>query len=96
MFPIAEYPHTEGCAIIGGYVYQGSRLPGLVGSYVFGDHCFGSIRVLTPTSDGAWQQTELSRDPGRKVITSFGQGPDGELYVLDWNGRIFALSAAGT
>lgn len=96
VFPIAEYPHTEGCAIIGGYVYHGSRLPGLVGSYVFGDHCFGSIRVLTPTGDGAWQQTELSRDPGRKVITSFGQGPDGELYVLDWNGRIFRLSTAGT
>ena len=96
VFPIAEYPHTEGCAIIGGYVYRGSRLPGLVGSYVFGDHCFGSIRVLTPTSDGAWQQTELSRDPGRRVITSFGQGPDGELYVLDWSGRIFRLSAAGT
>ena len=96
VFPIAEYPHTEGCAIIGGYVYRGSRLPGLVGSYVFGDHCFGSIRVLTPTSDGAWQQTELSRDPGRRVITSFGQGPDGELYVLDWSGRILRLSVAGT
>ncbi len=96
VFPIAEYPHTEGCAIIGGYVYRGSSLPGLVGSYVFGDHCFGSIRVLTPTSDGAWQQTELSRDPGRRVVTSFGQGPDGELYVLDWNGRIFRLSTAGT
>ena len=96
VFPIAEYPHTEGCAIIGGYVYRGNSMPGLVGSYVFGDHCFGSIRVLTPTGDGSWQQTELSRDPGRKVITSFGQGPNGELYVLDWNGRIFLLSAAGT
>ncbi|MAG37329.1 MAG: glucose dehydrogenase [Dehalococcoidia bacterium] len=96
VFPIAEYAHSEGCAIIGGYVYRGTSLPGLVGSYVFGDHCFGSIRVLTRTTEGGWQQTELSRDPGRRVITSFGQGPDGELYVLEWGGRVFRLAAATT
>ena len=37
MLPIAEYSHSEGDAVIGGYVYRGGAIPGLVGSYVFGD-----------------------------------------------------------
>jgi glucose/arabinose dehydrogenase len=36
--PIAQYDtDTEGHAIIGGFVYRGSKIPALVGHYVFGD-----------------------------------------------------------
>ena len=36
--PIAMYDtDTEGLAVIGGFVYRGSRFPALVGRYVFGD-----------------------------------------------------------
>jgi len=36
--PIAQYDtDTEGHAIIGGFVYRGTRIPALVGHYVFGD-----------------------------------------------------------
>jgi len=35
--PIAEYDHDEGSAVIGGFVYRGSRIPALRGRYVFGD-----------------------------------------------------------
>ena len=35
--PLAEYEHTQGIAVIGGFVYRGSRFPELVGKYVFGD-----------------------------------------------------------
>jgi glucose/arabinose dehydrogenase len=36
--PIAEYEgHTDGHAIIGGFVYRGSQIPELIGRYVFGD-----------------------------------------------------------
>jgi glucose/arabinose dehydrogenase len=36
--PVAQYDtDTEGHAVIGGFVYRGSRLPDLVGHYFFGD-----------------------------------------------------------
>ena len=36
--PIADYSHADGgISIIGGYVYRGTRSPGLAGKYVFGD-----------------------------------------------------------
>jgi len=36
--PIAEYTHDEGeQAIIGGYVYRGSTLPDVAGTYFFAD-----------------------------------------------------------
>ncbi len=35
--PVAEYTHENGLAVVGGFVYRGSRFPELVGKYVFGD-----------------------------------------------------------
>ena len=33
--PIAEYSHSEGEAVMGGYVYSGTAIPSLTGAYVF-------------------------------------------------------------
>ena len=43
--PVIAYPHTSigGDAIAGGYVYRGSRLPGLKGKLLFGDITTGRI-----------------------------------------------------
>jgi len=53
--PIVELGHDVGTTIIGGYIYRGSALPGLNGSYIFGDwsKAFGgsgdgTILVSTP------------------------------------------------
>ena len=45
--PVWEYSHSEGIAIIGGYVYRGSALSGLSGKYVYGDYGSGKIWALT-------------------------------------------------
>jgi mono/diheme cytochrome c family protein len=37
VYPVAQYDHDEGRAIVGGFVYQGMRAPHLVGQYIFGD-----------------------------------------------------------
>jgi glucose/arabinose dehydrogenase len=90
--PVAEYDHSGGnCAVVGGYVYRGNLLPGLVGRYVYGDDCSGRIWVLTHGADGwknaEWLDTSLA-------ITSFGVDDSGELYVLDrTTGGIFLLAA---
>jgi glucose/arabinose dehydrogenase len=36
--PLAQYDHSEGIAVIGGFVYRGERIKALRGRYVFGDY----------------------------------------------------------
>jgi len=82
--PIIELPHDDGvCSITGGYAYRGSRIPGLVGRYVFTDYCDSRLRAGRP-ADGGWV-VELLGVEGRGV-TTFGQDEAGELYVLDSSG----------
>lgn len=89
--PVFEYETGERCSITGGYVYRGSAIPGLVGSYVFSDYCEGTIRALT-LSGGRAEQTSLDVNGG--AVVGFAQGPDRELYVLDLDGPIHRLDPA--
>ena len=37
--PVLDYPHTDGRAVIGGYVYRGKKFAAdLGGKYIFGDN----------------------------------------------------------
>jgi hypothetical protein len=38
---------SGGCAITGGYVYRGCKIPELYGRYVFSDYCLGTIYSTT-------------------------------------------------
>jgi hypothetical protein len=42
-FPVADYDHTAGKAIAGGFVYWGTDIPQLRGHYVFGDIVNGRL-----------------------------------------------------
>src|SRR4051812_48443947 len=44
--PILDYGRSIGGTVIGGYVYRGSRIPALQGTYVFGDFVAGRIFTL--------------------------------------------------
>ena len=78
--PIAEYGHSEGCSITGGYVYRGSRLPMLSGAYVYGDFCSGKIWGLRYDGSRVTEHLELvDSDLG---ISSFGEDKSGELYII--------------
>ena len=79
--PVAEYSHSLGCAVIGGYVYRGSALPEFNGIYLFGDYCSGNIWGLARDSGGVWQKQLLFHYPGS--ISSFGLDENGELYLVD-------------
>jgi len=88
--PVIEYSHQEGCAIIGGYVYRGKALPGLQGSYIYGDYCKGTIWAAR--WDGGWKTRLLLRS--KLQISSFGEDESGELYVVDYRGGVYKLVAA--
>jgi len=80
--PVAEYDHTVGRSITGGYVYRGNAIANLSGSYVYAD--FGSGRIFRAFASGQGNfDSEELLDTGF-AISSFAQDDDGELYFLDY------------
>lgn len=91
-FPIASYGHDagNGCAVVGGAVYRGSRSPALAGLYLFGDYCSG--RIWTLSAGGAARQRPILVADTSLAISAFGEDEAGELYVADYaSGRIYHL-----
>ncbi len=94
VLPIAEYPHSEGISITGGYVYRGELLPALQGFYLYGDFGFGTIWTAWNDADGGWRSESWLRNTGL-TISSFGEDEAGELYVVDYAGTLVRLDPAG-
>ncbi len=88
--PIIDYSHAEGCSIIGGYRYRGSRVSRLFNSYVFADYCSGTIWGAAQAVNGAWVTPTLMQTSLHP--SSFGEDFAGELYILDLGGRVFRFS----
>ncbi len=91
--PITEYGRNVGGSVTGGYVYRGTNVPDLVGWYVFGD--FNNGRILAIPEDSAPGVVPDSLLLTGMSIAAFGQGIDGEIYVLDLGaGTIHEVTAA--
>ena len=87
--PVAEYPHSQGCAVVGGTVYRGSRFISLQGIYFYADFCSGRIWGLRRIGD-SWQSSLLYHAPF--MISAIGEDKDGNLYVSNYSrGIILAL-----
>ena len=91
--PVVEYDHSQGCSVIGGFVYRGTAIPALAGRYVFGDLCSGTIWTIPRTARApASKSTLLSTS---LQISRFGEDQAGELYVLDYaGGTLYRFDAA--
>ena len=96
--PIHEYDHSFGVSITGGFVYRGLRLGAAFrGRYFFAD--FGSGRVwslgLSIDPNGEAHVVNIiehtSQLGGVGNVSSFGVDADGELYIVDYSGRILAI-----
>jgi glucose/arabinose dehydrogenase len=90
VFPVIVYSHDLGCSITGGYVYRGKAVPTARGRYFYGDYCSG--RVWSTKISGG-------RAVGRRLepfkvasLSSFGEGPTGELYLVSLDGAIYRLA----
>ena len=86
--PVLEYSHAIGQSITGGYVFRGPGVADLSGRYVFGDFVAG--RLFTAGLDGSGF-TDITGALGGVGISpsSFGEDGSGNLYVVDYGGRIF-------
>ncbi len=90
--PVWTYGRSSGCAIIGGYVYRGSRWRTLLdGVYIYGDYCDGHIWGLARDSAGRWVNALLYGNAGQ--ILTFGQDLAGEVYLGTAAGKVFRISA---
>lgn len=90
-FPIHEYNHSVGYAVVGGYVYRGCNYGDMYGQYYFADFVYGILWRMDENGD----VTFLTYTP--RQISSFGQGYDGELYALGYdllstNGVLYHLT----
>jgi hypothetical protein len=74
------------CAVMGGYVYRGTTAPRLAGAYLFGDLCTGGVFTLGGGADQGWKRLELGYQPIK--IDSFGEDPNGDVYVVDEQGGV--------
>ncbi len=92
--PIAEYDHSEGNAITGGFVYRGAKYANLTGRYFFADYGTGKIWSIYPTGPNSWSPRDLELDQSF-LISAFGEDEAGELYVVGYNnGTIYQLQDA--
>ncbi len=95
--PILEYRNARndgiGIAIVGGYVYRGDSIPGLVGNYLFADWSRGfgegdGSVFVAEQGNGEWTWRELVISNGREdgrlglFITGVGEDHNGEIYLL--------------
>ena len=82
--PEVVHGRSEARSITGGYVYRGSALPSLANTYVYGDFVTG--RVFAYRFQASPPRVDELTPPAGLNVSSFGQGRDGEIYLLDHGG----------
>jgi glucose/arabinose dehydrogenase len=92
-YPIAEYSHTQGVAVTGGYVYRGNKVPDLYGKYIYGD--YGSGLIWTIEYDGVNEPLNEFMMSSGLTISAFGVDKDNELYICDLGGKIYKFYQPG-
>lgn len=82
--PIHEYKHDAGFSIIGGVVYRGTRIPQLVGRYLFADFYVPEIRSLVWTGSETCDRAVV-RTTGADFgsIAMFANDAQGEVFFVD-------------
>jgi len=93
--PLLEYSHDIGCAVAGSLVYRGCQMPGLSGTYFYGDYCtfIRSFRYAGGVVTDQHDWTTMI-DPTASLfvsLTSFGSDAQGEFYITDHDGTVLRV-----
>jgi hypothetical protein len=92
--PVAEYTHSDGCAVTGGNVYRGSAYPDWQGWYIYGDYCDGNMWTI-PASGPPGTPIYVTPQDHTINISAFGRDHSGEMYAVDLGGDIYRLTLTG-
>ncbi len=92
VFPILAYDHgftTGGNAVIGGYVYRGTKYPSLQGYYVCTDYASHNTWKIKPNGT-AWDVylQKVQTD----AVVSFGEDEAGELFATTITGKLYSVT----
>lgn len=89
--PVWDYGRVDGSSVTGGYVYRGSALESLNGTYLFSDFLSGVIWGLKEIpGESRYERVQLIASG--KAVSGFAEDNDGELYVLDYaEGGIYRI-----
>jgi hypothetical protein len=104
-YPVVQYDHSAGFAIVGGSVYRGSAIPELQGSYLFGDIVRGrvwiapetnmNLQATTNTGETPATATELALKTGgttASLLSIIGASRADLRFGTDHEGEIYLLS----
>lgn len=97
--PVYVYHHgqgpLEGLSVTGGYVYRGP-IQSLQGRYIFADYQLPriwSFRIEDGKAvDLIDHSTDWKPEDGFKLISSFAEDNDGQLYVTSLSGELFIIA----
>jgi glucose/arabinose dehydrogenase len=92
--PVAEYDHSAGRSITGGYVYRGAAIAGLQGHYVFGDFITGMLWHIAGNQAPTRTMTVAAGTATGLAIASFAEDAEGELYIVDYGGTLQRVRVA--
>ena len=89
--------NMHGCSVTGGYVYRGKNIPDLYGRYIFGDYCTGKVWSFIKGQEDTslidhTEELLNSMNKSEFYLSSFGEGEDGELYLIDYSGDVYSIT----
>lgn len=87
--PIAEHNHSESRSLTGGIVYRGTRLPELIGCFIYGDYSTGKIWGIRHDGNSVTFHRELADTTLQ--IAGFSTNAAGDLLVVDHAGGFYRL-----
>ncbi|MEX2602037.1 MAG: PQQ-dependent sugar dehydrogenase [Balneolaceae bacterium] len=88
--PVWEYDRSRGdVSVTGGFVYRGPTLPGLEGTYIYGDFASGRIWSLNVADQQEPVNSEIAHVSFG--VSSFGVDAENELYICGFDGKIHRL-----
>jgi glucose/arabinose dehydrogenase len=98
-WPDFVYPHTQGCAVIGGPVIRDPAMGDLTGRLIAGDFCVNRLLTFDPTGGLITDRRPLGiyLPPGRGKganLNGFGEDGWGRVYLLSNFGGIYRLTPA--
>ena len=87
--PVAEYNHSQGCAVVGGAVYRGPSLPYLQGVFLYADFCRGQIWGLRGGPQEKWQSPLLIN--ASVPVSAIGEDQEGNVYVIGYQDGVISM-----
>ncbi len=91
--PVFAYNHTVGNCIVGGCVYRGTKIPELVGAYLFADYVTGQVYALSYDENSGQAVSVRRIGPAAMPVFSFGEDEAGDVYFTTAQGIINRVTA---